>query len=128
MAWAAALVVYADLTCVELAPANPQPARRVARAAAGATSKGGGGRSRSGSAASAPANLGRVRSIAEAIDRPQSVSGFVRRLPDGQAASSEATAAAQAVGIRIPPGCTWVRPHVRSTEVLHVALTSRRLW
>jgi hypothetical protein len=127
-AWAAALVIYADLTCADIAPPEPRATpRRTGRAAPGAGRTGTRSVRRGAAASDAPA-LGRVHSIAEAIERLQSVAGYVRRLPSGHTPSSEQLAAAAAVGIRVPPGCTWVRPHVRSSEVLRISIGSRRLW
>lgn len=127
-AWAAALVAYAELTCTPIPDREPPPQSDGVRRPAAGLSRSSSGRSRPGSGGHGAREPVTLRSIAEAVERLQSVSGFVRRLARGQNASGEAIAAAAALGIRVPPGCTWVRPHVRSTERLRVSLGSRSLW
>ena len=135
-AWAAAMIVYSELTCTDLgeigeALAEPdavarRPAKRrpttepPARQLPGRRS---------------PASRGHGErhaevSLSEAINRLQAVSGHLRRLSPGRAASPEARQAAERSGIRLPPGFTWVRPHQRGHgDAIRVIWPhSTRLW
>jgi hypothetical protein len=115
--WAAALIVYAELTCADgVEAASPSDVRtpRLKRPASprlAATE-----RARPSSRIAAPAPAAReadVLALRQAIEELRSVAGHPRRLAPGARASAEAQRAARAAGIRLPPGHTWVRPHRR---------------
>jgi hypothetical protein len=119
-AWAAALIVYAALTCVEIpsrehadpSPASLKataPARPTLRAHPTASPRARSPHRRRGDVAVSD----RALAVREAISRIEAVSGHLRRLRPSTAASPEARRAASLAGIRIPRGYTWVRPHQR---------------
>jgi hypothetical protein len=135
-AWAAAMIVYAELTCTDLGdigeaevelnpvarrpaksrPATEHPARRLPGRRPPARRH----------YSERPAAV----SLSEAINRLQAVSGHLRRLSPGRAASPEARQAAERSGIGLPPGFTWVRPHQRGHGAAIRVLWPRamRLW
>jgi hypothetical protein len=119
-AWAAALVVYAELTCVDpdapIADAPRSPTR---------PSPGSSRRPRGGSGRPGPSSRRRgwgdvsaveLESFRSAVEQLSAVSGHLRRLPAGHRASEEQLRAAERAGIRVPQGFTWVRPHGRGSH------------
>lgn len=128
-AWTVALLVYAELTCPIETPADPK--RASPQSIRGGVPRSSPTQRR----AAAPTTRARstrggrtVRSFAEAVRELQSVAGHVRRLPPGHDVGADAIAAAAAVGIRLPDGCTWVRPHARNSDRITVSLSGLRLW
>lgn len=131
-AWALALIVYAELTCLEERAAPPSRAplsRRQQRTSGGSSLSVRSHRASLGSHRGA-ANGARLifPTLADAAEELRSISGFLRRLPPTWSSSSEAESAAASVGIRIPPGYTWVRPHQRSNRTIEVRLPGLKLW
>jgi hypothetical protein len=121
-AWAAALIVYAELTCAEapseVEPASPAAARDASHRAA--TAPGGPQRRRPpglphGVRARAAPDAD-IRAWRAAVEELRAVAGPLRRLRDGHAASPEAVRAARGAGIQVPAGYTWVRPHRRASD------------
>ena len=131
-AWAAALIVYAELTCADLgdmpssvppeiesqAVTRPRPPQFPAER----DRSSGVDRQRHRHEAS-PTRLLTAHSLREALAQLEAVAGHLRRLRPGASASHEARRAAEAAGIHLPPGFTWVRPHHRGG-----AMTVRIRW
>ena len=121
-AWAAALIVYAELTCSKLSvdeEPSDQPSmtpravqRRLSPRPTGEAVR----RRKSRSSRAAAARVVSASSLREAIELMQSVSGHLRRLQPGSAASDDGRRAAERAGIHLPDGYTWVRPHHRGRE------------
>jgi hypothetical protein len=118
IAWATALIVYAELTCHDPAkPPAPEP-----RSAPDRHDHATVGRLRSRTTnqfrrhARASQDDGRIATLREAILELHSVSGHLRRLQVGGRASDTQRGLAESVGVRLPDGFTWVRPHSRGGE------------
>jgi hypothetical protein len=114
-AWAAALLSFAAITCFEVdegaATSAPEPREtRLAdhRLRASSTHR---AAPRRQSGSPWPRSLRPVGPWSRAAN--SLVAAHVRRLPPGHVPSDEAEANAVAVGIRLRPGETWVRSHVR---------------
>lgn len=136
-AWAAALIVYAELTCQDLPVPDPVvPARAPQPRPQDPRPRVGGGRSRPhgrpwGGGRGTLAGESVAVAVRRALEDLRAVAGHLRRLPKGDKATPEALKAAEAAGIRVPPGHTWVRPHQRggAGAVVQVAWPrSARLW
>jgi hypothetical protein len=136
-AWAAALIVYAALTCSDGRDEVPatQPERTGSFPQRGPL--------RPSQASSGPkrriptrhptgVRRGPVRAtfLRDAVAYLEAVSGHLRRLQAGHTASPEARSAAARAGIQLPPGYTWVRPHSRGGQQRVVVAWPRneRLW
>jgi hypothetical protein len=127
-AWAAALIVYSELACAEVSD-HHEPDREpvVARARPPADSRSASRRGRrpparralpSHTARTYEARASAIEALRAAIRDLHAVSGHLRRLVPGRVASREALQAAESVGISVPAGFTWVRPHRRGKQVL----------
>jgi hypothetical protein len=134
-AWAAALIVYAELTCVVI-PGSPlaeptTPTSRPSRPSPTATPPGRRPRAPGAHRPKAPGGpVIEVPTLRDAIDQMRAVSGHMRRLRAGARASDEAIRAAERAGIRVPTGYTWVRPHGRGAQTIIRVQWPRdaRLW
>ncbi|MEJ7784307.1 MAG: hypothetical protein WKF96_05835 [Solirubrobacteraceae bacterium] len=119
-AWAAALIVYAELTCVpavdEESPGPtldlPPPRRQPPSGPPGPAAERRAPHARRRRPA-LPEVDHDLRLMAYAINQVRAVSGHVRRLPDGRKARPQALRAAERLGIRVPHGYTWVNPYGR---------------
>jgi hypothetical protein len=129
VAWAAALVVYAALTCTPAADAAPSGTRAIGMPSPTAE-RARRARGRQMTDLSHGSSVRREHPLRAAIAMLEAVAGHVRRLPAGHAASEKARFAAEQVGIELPAGCTWVRPHPRRRhETVVVAWpTALPLW
>lgn len=134
-AWAAALIVYARITCTATGqPAAPKSERIPTRGPTGSQSAGRDSSSRNASAGGGGqgqhSKILTVSSISTAHDALRDVSGHLRRLSPGWEVSHNAQRAASAVGIELPRGYTWVQPHhrgpVQTIRIENPAL--RKLW
>lgn len=134
-AWAAALIVYAELTCVDI-PADPVPQpttltprspRPPQTSTFTSSPRRAPGTRRPGASWRPTIERSALR---DAIDQIRAVSGHLRRLRSGARASDEAIRAAERAGIRVPSGYTWVRPHGRGPQpIVRVQWPSAgRLW
>jgi hypothetical protein len=115
-AWLRALLAYADLTCRRASRVDAERAREPGeRPRRGATSTQSAQRRAlvlSGNSG-APvwerlAPTSRTHSLLSSY-----VAGHRRVLPAGRKPSAEAVAYAQRIGVQLPAGQTWVRPHAR---------------
>jgi hypothetical protein len=113
IAWAYALLGFADATCIEIEPVEPTVRREVApprwhlpRSAP----------PRTPSTRSLPRKRwpNHLEPVGHWIEYSGAfVAGHRRRLNEGQTASVEARDRARQVGITLHPHETWVRPHAR---------------
>lgn len=130
--WAAALIVYAELTCVD--PPEPvvtEPTKRPSPSAAASATPGPRHPRSTGRSSGAAAAAGTVYATAftAAVEQLRSVSGHLRRLQPGHTCSLDQVRAAERVGVRVPAGYTWVRPHHRGNQAIRIILPgSGRLW
>ena len=125
-AWAAALILYAELTCADLLagePVDPRPThppvtfhRARPRPTAERTIR----RTGTGRSRTVPTDI--AATLRDAVERIQSVSGHVRRLPPGSKPSDTARRATEQAGIRLPgavPGCGPSIAATRSGSASH---------
>lgn len=121
-AWAVALVAYSKLCCVE----SPRVSnRRKARSKRPQVGQGSTGESRATSGGASgqqrASNVTEVATLDQAADLIRSsVRGHRRRLNLGEQRSVEAEKNARAVGISLPNGYTWVRPHSRGDTLIRI--------
>jgi hypothetical protein len=135
-AWAAALIVYAELTCTELDDAaersRPHGDRRLPhhRGSIGSKQRAAAPRPIRAVGGNGHVQLLSATSLQEAIRQLEAVAGHLRRLRPGTRCSDDARRAAEAAGVALPDGFTWVRPHQRGASMtVRVSWPSAtRLW
>jgi hypothetical protein len=133
-AWAAALIVYAELTCTD-PPERAEPAATThgTGAAAPAANRQPAIRTLTTPTSADPVAgdaAARAAALNPAIVDVSFVAGHLRRLTHDQTASPPAARAAARAGIELPPGYTWVRPHDRGPGTVRTIRwpPTARLW
>jgi len=121
-AWAVALVAYSKLCCAESPGARNGRKARSERPQVGGGSTGESRATPGGaSGQQSTSNVTEVVTLEQATDLIRSsVRGHRRRLNPGEQRSAEAEKHARAVGISLPNGYTWVRPHSRGDTLIRI--------